>query len=373
MSSSIFHNLLRQAKNIPGWRTDRKIIVIESDDWGSIRMPSTEVYNIFLEKGFQMGTSLYNRYDTLESETDLLQLFETLSAVKDANNNPAVFTANCIVANPDFDKIQQSDFKAYYYEKILDTLHKYPEHANIVSLWKEGLRHKIFKPQSHGREHVNIERWMKKLRSGDADTLFCFYHHTTYSGGEADYSFMEALDYDHISQIENLNAMLRDGLRIFQQIMGYCSKSFIAPSYIWHSDVESALADMGVHYIQGLQYQFIPKLQFGHYKRRVHYLGQRNKNNQAYLIRNCSFEPTLFPGSDPVDKCLKEIETAFKWNKPAVITSHRLNYIGYLVESNRTKNLILLKRLLTSIRKKWPSVEFMSTDQLGDLVTGVIE
>lgn len=38
----ITHNLL----NIPGWRTNRKIVVIESDDWGSIRMPSQEVYVI---------------------------------------------------------------------------------------------------------------------------------------------------------------------------------------------------------------------------------------------------------------------------------------------------------------------------------------
>ena len=29
--------------NIPGWRTNRHIVVIESDDWGSIRMPSCEV------------------------------------------------------------------------------------------------------------------------------------------------------------------------------------------------------------------------------------------------------------------------------------------------------------------------------------------
>ena len=37
---NIFHNLL----SIPGWRTNRHIVVIESDDWGSIRMPSKEVY-----------------------------------------------------------------------------------------------------------------------------------------------------------------------------------------------------------------------------------------------------------------------------------------------------------------------------------------
>jgi len=34
---------MRNVANIPGWRTDRKIVVIESDDWGAIRMPSKEV------------------------------------------------------------------------------------------------------------------------------------------------------------------------------------------------------------------------------------------------------------------------------------------------------------------------------------------
>ena len=40
LKQTITHNLL----NIPGWRTKRHIVVIESDDWGSIRMPSKDVY-----------------------------------------------------------------------------------------------------------------------------------------------------------------------------------------------------------------------------------------------------------------------------------------------------------------------------------------
>jgi len=36
--------LRKNLVNIPGWRTNRKIVVIESDDWGSVRMPSREVY-----------------------------------------------------------------------------------------------------------------------------------------------------------------------------------------------------------------------------------------------------------------------------------------------------------------------------------------
>ena len=36
--------LMRNLSNLPGWRTKRKIVVIESDDWGSIRMPSKRAY-----------------------------------------------------------------------------------------------------------------------------------------------------------------------------------------------------------------------------------------------------------------------------------------------------------------------------------------
>jgi hypothetical protein len=33
-----------------GWSTKRKIVVIESDDWGAIRMPSRAVYDQFMAK-----------------------------------------------------------------------------------------------------------------------------------------------------------------------------------------------------------------------------------------------------------------------------------------------------------------------------------
>jgi hypothetical protein len=371
MKNELIQKALRNIKNIPGWRSGKRIVVIESDDWGSIRMPSLEVYNTFIKKGFPVNKGLYNRYDSLENETDLLSLFEVLSSFKDINANPAVFTANCIVANPDFEKIRQSDFTEYYYELVSDTINNYPKRSQVLSLWKQGLENKIFRLQSHGREHVNIERWMKMLQKKDQNTLFCFDHQTTFSGnGEEDYNFMEALDYDDKNEIANLNNILEDGLMIFNRLFGYSSKSFIAPSYIWHCDIEPSLKKMGVQYLQGLQFQFIPKLKFGNYKKRFHYLGERNRDDQLYIIRNCSFEPAITPHLDAVDHCLKQVETAFRWNKPAVITSHRVNYIGSLDEGNRTRNLVLLKQLLSAIQRKWPAVEFTSTDQLGDIIAG---
>ena len=46
MFAEIKENVSRNLSNLPGWRTKRHIIVIESDDWGSIRMSSKEVVRI---------------------------------------------------------------------------------------------------------------------------------------------------------------------------------------------------------------------------------------------------------------------------------------------------------------------------------------
>ena len=45
MIKTLSHNLI----NIPGWYTKRKLVVIESDDWGAIRMPSMEAFYQFLK------------------------------------------------------------------------------------------------------------------------------------------------------------------------------------------------------------------------------------------------------------------------------------------------------------------------------------
>jgi hypothetical protein len=72
--------------------------------------------------------------------------------------------------------------------------------------------------------------------------------------------------------------------------------------------------------------------------------------------------------TDWIGNCLKEIEIAFRWNKPAVISTHRVNYIGYLVPENRERSLKQLEVLLSSMLKRWPDIEFMTTSELGDLI-----
>ena len=47
-------------------RTNKKIVVIESDDWGSIRTSNREAYDTLLQDGYDMSKSPYT-LDALES------------------------------------------------------------------------------------------------------------------------------------------------------------------------------------------------------------------------------------------------------------------------------------------------------------------
>ena len=359
--------------NIPGWRTNRKLVVIESDDWGTVRMASKEAFNYFLSHQLPVDTCPYNSNDALESNEDLEALFEALHSVKDKNGNGALITANNIVANPDFEKIQASNFEEYFFEPFTETLKHYPSHDKVESLYREGIHLNIFRPQFHGREHINLGRWFRSLQSSNKVTRLAFSQsmfsiHAENKPAEVN-EFLDALDVDSKEQLDSQPTVMTEGLDLFEKIWGFRSQSFIAPCYVWSSSLEPLLAKNGVSFIQGLVNQLEPIPAPGYrYKKKYHYQGQKNKQSQRYLIRNAFFEPTTNLHFDWVGDCLRRIEAAFRWNKPAIISAHRLNFIGFIREENRTQNLKLFKALLQKIIQRWPDTEFVSTDQLGNMM-----
>jgi hypothetical protein len=115
-----------------------------------------------------------------------------------------------------------------------------------------------------------------------------------------------------------------------------------------------------------MKYQILPKTDNNKRKLIRHYLGEKNNWTQYYLIRNCGFEPSV--DNTDFNKTLNEISNAFFWKKPAIISTHRINFIGELVENNRTKNLNALETLIKKILIKWPDVEFITSDNLGNKI-----
>lgn len=349
-----------------GWNTKRKIVVIESDDWGSIRMPNREIYEKCLKQGFGVDHSHYNKYDSLASNDDFEHLYSILSQYKDKNSNSPIITANTIVANPDFERIEADNFSTYYYEKFTDTINKYDD-CSLAS-WKEGIDNKLLFPQLHGREHLNISRWMRHLQSPSKEMAFVFDNRLIGLGPSITNqnlpSFLQAFDQHDYLKDHSIETILTDAVRIFEEVFGYQSKSFIAPNYIWNKKIEDILADLNVKYLQGSASQIT-----SNQKLYPHYLGQKNSCGQLYLTRNVIYEPSSAPNKDWNSLALKQINRAFKLNKPAIICMHRVNFIGSIFEENRVNNLKLFNELLKQIIKSWPEIEFMNSVQLGDLIT----
>ena len=62
--------------NILGKQISSKVVVLESDDWGTVRMSSQEAFQSLLKKGYRVDQCPYNTNDALESNQDLEMLFE---------------------------------------------------------------------------------------------------------------------------------------------------------------------------------------------------------------------------------------------------------------------------------------------------------
>jgi hypothetical protein len=372
MHNRIKDFLTRSLTNIPGWRTNRKIIVFESDDWGSIRMPDKRTYNYLLSKGIQVDRCAFNKYDSLESGEDLIAVFDVLGRFRDKNGSPPVITANCVSANPDFEKINKDNFETYHYEAFTETYRRYPGREDSLRLWKEGINSGYLYPQFHGREHLNVTRWMAALRSNMPETLMAFDNRmfgiSKHISTENRESYLAAFDNDGRIEDDGINNILAEGISVFNHIFGFSSKSFIAPNYIWSSEIEKTLSKLGINHIQGKRLQFSPGNGLNNYNRISHFTGERNKVKQIYTVRNCVFEPSLHPGKDEVSSCLTEINNSFFFGKPAIIESHRLNFIGSLDLTHRTENLKKFNELLAAITRRWPDAEFLTTEQLGTLI-----
>lgn len=366
----MFTKIRKNLSNIIGWSTTRKLVVLESDDWGSIRTRSKIDYEAMLLKKIDVDQSNFTRYDSLESNDDLERLFVTLSKHKDFRGSTAVFTPMCVVANPNFELIKASDFKEYHYESFTDTCFRYPNHDRVHTLWLEGIKNKFFLPQFHGREHLNVNRWMKGLKMGDKGLHIMFEHHSIgarHFDNKQIAEHLAAFSPERKEDIPYYSSVINEGLSLFEELCGYKASYFVASNSSEPKILEKDLKYNSVEYLTRYKLQKYP-LGDGKFHNEMNWLGKVNDLGQIIITRNCAFEPTDTSKNDWVDSCLSDIKNAFYWNKPAVISTHRVNYVSGIIEKNGSLGLIKLNKLLKSIKKTWPEVEFITSKALGDII-----
>lgn len=359
--------LKKHIVNVRGNRLNKRYIIFESDDWGAIRIPSNKVRKELLDKKLIRNNDPFSKYDSLETTADYQALFEVLNQFKDHKGNNAIITANFILNNPDFKKIANGQFQKYYSESFIET---YKNNSGSEDAWEfiqKGMKNNLLAPQFHGSEHLNVMRWMEHLKSGNDRYHFafnknCFAIDEIGSHNRRE-NLMAAYDHNNKNELDFVIKSISRGLIQFEEIFGFKSLTSIAPCYVWNDKIEKELLKGGVKAHQGsfLQNYNIPEEPF---KKKYHFIGQKNKNNQLYFVRNCLFEPSINKHIKWVEKCIESIEIAFKWSKPAIIGTHRINFSSQLDLNRRNENLKMLETLLSEIIKKWPDVEFTDSASL---------
>ena len=360
-----------------GGRYREKIVVIESDDWGSVRVSDETAYSALEKMGYPMNRSCYS-FDSMETDEDLDLLFETLSAVRDETGRPACLTANMVTANPDFEKIEKDNYQTYHFEPATVTASKSSKRQGVPRRWKKGFEAKLFVPQFHAREHVCYWNWLDALKSNDDEALKTFQLGMCglpkiISKKKQSFFTPVYLNYNSLKKYNiNMHQVISQGVDLFSDFMGYRSVSTVAPNVTWNEDTESIWNANGIRFIQGGFVQNMDTPTGTRYRPR--YLGQKNRLQMIYLVRNCNFEPARTPDiKDRWMKCVKEVKRAFRLNKPAVINTHRFNYMGSIRKEIRENSLNQLRKLLTTLVRKWPDVRFISSPELGYMIENRIQ
>lgn len=371
---SLRNTLLMYLKNLPGAKTSRKLVAIYVDDFGSIRVKNQKSYHNLLKAGLAVDKTRYG-YDTLCDAEDLQMLFEVLTSVKDKNGHHAVFTPFANIANPDFTKIRESGFQQYYREPFTKTLERLGQrYDGVYELWKQGIADGFFRPEYHGTEHINVMKFMKALQEGHKSTGLAFDNECVcmpFFDDEPKINDASAVfDIFKASDNESLKRDITIGLDMFEELLGYRSSQFTPGAGIYSPLLHEHLLKCGITDIHVNRHKAYP-LGDGKFVKQILYTGKRNELGQHYIVRNCPFE-TYFDNcqknNDVVGNCLKNIEAAFRFHAPALISTHRVNFAGSIEPSHRTESLKQLSLLLHGIVRRWPDVEFVSGSEMANII-----
>lgn len=347
-----------------GLKTDRKIVVFESDDWGAERSFSAESLEKLKVKYPDFKPDNYQAFDSIETDEDVKCLKEVLLKHRDKNGKPACFTLNFATKNLDYDAMKECDYKEAKLVSIDGYYKTRPNSKKVLAEVADGEYKGCFIPQLHAREHVNSAQLVKDIADGDGfqkDALDL----KVVGVKKSHYAGMDCLNVSSQESLISINEATGE----FKRIFGTTSESFIAPCYVWKPEDEKVLESCGVKFLQGNLYQNIP-FKSGKYKKKFHKFGQKSAvSGLRYFSRNCFFEPTKeFMAGKPeeiiVGDIISQIRFAFKCHKPAVICSHRVNWVGSISKDNRENNLRVLERVLQQLRAEFPDVEFMSTVEM---------
>jgi len=271
---------------------------------------------------------------TLERAADVRQLVQTLLEFRGGDGFPPVWQANTVMAAPDYARLEPPLFPGEALPVL--TLPEAPSRWSRPGLWEEvrgACEAGVWWPELHGFHHLPERAWLTALRRNQADARRAF---------EQQCPVCEAVEssgeFDAAEPGEVRRANLERAIEVFTRMFGRPPSSFCPPDYRWDDRFESEAEPLGITLWQGRAERArrtLPRLR--HLVRGMTW--RPAGGSRFYMPPRIAFEPrggggaALGPGPAPADAAARgaadthaRVRAAWAAGRPAVVSTHRLNY-----------------------------------------------
>lgn len=329
------------------WRR-LKAVVIESDDWGLCAWSADmQAFRVLADTpAFRHPSGRRYGGSTLESAADLRDMVALLGEFTGDDGIPPVIQANMIMASPDYGHLSPPLFD-------VDTL-PLIDFPQAPSRWKRPGLDKAVKdagvsgawwPELHGLHHLPQHAWLTALRRGESDARRAHEQQSPVCGA------VEPLgEYGASEPIDLRRENLRLAVEKFRRCFGRAPASFCPPDYHWDDRLDRDAAALGLHIFQGVAEaagKRMPRI----WRLFHRYRWPLFEGDRFMMPPRIAFEPIGSEGTSAAlgaERTHRAARDAWNQGQPAVISTHRMNYVHLKpewVEAGRAALRDLLARL----------------------------
>ena len=344
---------------VVGFRFDRPILILQSDDWGRAGLRDHEGLESLRAAGLNLGERPYDFY-TLETAEDVHALRELLAANQDSAGRSAVIGMNFIVSNLDLPKMKIAGFQRVLQLPLAEGLPAGWSRPGLADAYREGIQQRVFSPALHGTTHFcqpAVERSLTTPGERSALLRTLWEAGTPYIHWRMPWIGYEYWDPEQPAdrrflppqvQQELIGAAVGDFVKMFSRL----PHSACAPGYRADRVTHQAWARHGVHVAQGGPGSPRPP----------HF----DPDGLLELSRTVEFEPAVTPAFS-VNDCVSAAARCFDLGIPAIVSIHSINFHS-TVRDFRGPTLAALGEFLGALRARYPNLLYLDDSDLYQLV-----